>query len=122
MNRREFPRKIVAAILIRATDEHGRLVCEGCGGVLGKKRHHIDHTVAEALVIDKSKPLTADDGKLLGWECCHKPKTAIDVANIRKSDRQRDKHSGAFKRSARPLPCGRNSPFKKLFSGEVVRR
>lgn len=43
-----------------------------------RKPYHIDHTIADALQVDKSRKLTADDGKLLGVECCHKPKTKVD--------------------------------------------
>lgn len=104
-DRREFPRKIKAQIVARAMNADGRIVCEGCGFVLGKKLYHIDHTIPEGLLADKSRPLTADDGKLLGWDCCHKPKTAIDVGQIRKSDRQRDKIGLGIKKPSRfPKP------------------
>lgn len=96
MSRREFPRKVRAAIILRATAAAGVTCCEGCGLVLGRKPFEIDHTIPEALVMDKSRPLTVDDGKLLGRECCHVPKTADDIRQIRKADRQRDKHTGAF--------------------------
>lgn len=92
-DRREFPNRIKAQIVLRATDERGRAVCEGCGLVLGKKPYEIDHTIPEALVVDKSRELTAADGKLLGKACCHAPKTKGDVARIAKAVRQsyRDK-------------------------------
>ena len=38
-------------------------------------------------VYAQSGKLTADDGKLLGWECCHKPKTANDQGVIAKAKR-----------------------------------
>lgn len=96
MPRREFPRKVRAAIILRATGSDGQIACEGCGQVLGKKPFEIDHTVAEELATDKSRKLTADDGKLLGW-CCHGPKTAEDIRRVRKSDRARDKNTGAIR-------------------------
>lgn len=99
--RREFPRKVRAAIVARAMNADGQIACEGCGLILGRKKWQIDHTLAEALVLDKSRPLTADDGKLLGQECCHAPKTADDIRQVRKSDRQRDRHTGAMPRSPR---------------------
>lgn len=105
MSRREFPRKVKAEIVLRASQPDGIVKCEGCRLVLGKKVYHIDHTLPDALVMDKSRPLTAADGKLLGWDCCHKPKTAADVRQIRKSDRQRDKIGlGIKKRSSFPKP------------------
>ena len=97
--RREFPRRIRAEIVFRATNAAGLLCCEGCGLVLGRKPYEVDHTLPEALVMDKSRKLTAADGKLLGKACCHAPKTADDTRRVRKADRQRDKDTGA---SARP--------------------
>lgn len=94
--RREFPRRIRAAIILRATNGGGLVCCEGCGLVLGKKPFEVDHTIPEALVMDKTRPLTAADGKLLGKACCHTPKTADDIGRIRKADRQRDRHTGAI--------------------------
>lgn len=51
----------------------------------------------------------------------HREKTAADVAERAKTDRIRKRDIGLTKPS-RPMPCGKASPFKKLFSGEVVRR
>jgi len=123
VNRREFSRKQRAEIILRATDSEGVVCCEGCGLRLGKKPFEVDHIVAEALIVDKSKPLTIEDGQLLGKACCHRGgKTASDIRAIRKSDRQRDKDSGAVLRPRRPLPGGRNSPFKIKIGGGVVPR
>lgn len=102
--RREFPRKVRFEIIKRASDEKGTLSCEGCGLKLGKKAWHIDHTIADALILDKSRPLTADDGKLLGWDCCHKPKTAVDVGNIARAERRFGKDRGDKKPSRFPRP------------------
>lgn len=120
--RREFDRKTRAAIIHRATNADGHVVCEGCGFVLGKKPFEVDHTIPEALVMDKSRPLTAADGKLLGKACCHTPKTADDIRRIRKADRQRDRHTGAMRKTSRPLPGSRTSGWKQKISGEWVRR
>jgi hypothetical protein len=87
VNRREFSNPVRAAIVKRAMNERRLPVCEGCGLVLAAKKYHIDHTIPDALAIDKSRPLTAADGKLLGWDCCHKPKTAIDQGDIAKVKR-----------------------------------
>jgi hypothetical protein len=117
--RREFPRPVKFEIIKRATRLY-MICCEGCGLVLGAKRWQIDHTIPDALAIDKSRPLTAADGKLLGLECCHKPKTARDVGVIAKARRQEARNLGLRKRSS--FPCGKDSPFKKKISGEVVER
>jgi hypothetical protein len=90
MKRREFSKPIKAAILRRASDEKGRVHCEGCGADVTGKAFEFDHTIAEALIVDKSKPLTADDGQLLG-ACCHRGeggKTSQDVTRIAKAKRQ----------------------------------
>lgn len=122
-DRREFSRKQRAHIICRATDADGIICCEGCGLRLGKKPYEIDHTVAEALVMDKTKPLTIDDGKLLGKECCHRGgKTADDIRQIRKADRQRDRNTGAMKRKSRPMLGTVDSGWKKNFDGTWERR
>jgi hypothetical protein len=119
-DRREFPRSVKAEIVKRAMDEKGRIRCEGCYGVV--RRFEIDHVIAEALVVDKTKPLTAKDGQLLGY-CCHRGeggKTAEDVGNIARAKRREAKHLGIKKRST--FACSRDSKFKKKVSGEVVLR
>lgn len=94
MARREFTKAVYAQIVYRAS-AGGQIACEGCGLVLGKKPYHVDHTIADGLQIDKSRKLTADDGKLLGVECCHNPKTReIDVPAIAKAKRREAKHLG----------------------------
>lgn len=95
-----------SSMALRTAFAVGVTCCEGCGLVLGRKPFEIDHTIPEALVMDKSRPLTADDGKLLGRECCHVPKTAVDIRQIRKADRQRDKHTGAFARRSKLQSAG----------------
>lgn len=119
--RREFSRKIRAQIVLRATNAKGQVVCEGCGLVLGKKPYEIDHTIPEAMQGDDAPALTAKGGKLLGRDCCHKGKTASDISTIRKSDRVRDKHSGAFKRPSR-FPNSRDGKWKAKLDGTTVRR
>lgn len=97
MNRREFTRAQKAQMLKRASDAQGNIWCEGCGLNITGKVVEFDHTIAEALVIDKTKPLTIDDGKALGRDCCHRApcgKTAQDVAVIAKAKRQEAGHLG----------------------------
>jgi hypothetical protein len=126
VSRREFSRRLVAAILLRATNDDGELCCEGCGIVLGFKPYEIDHILPEALVMDKSAPLTAADGQLLGVACCHRGganKTKTDIQRIRKADRQRDRHRGAL-RSRNPMRGSKAHPLqeKRLFNGKVEKR
>lgn len=121
MTRREFSNRIKAEIVRRATNERDQICCEGCGLALGKKAHHIDHTIPDALYRDKSRALTAADGKLLGWDCCHKPKTAIDQADIARAVRREAKNAG-IRRSSRPMAGSKASGLKKRMDGTVERR
>jgi hypothetical protein len=109
MARREFTRSIKAAIVLRATNAAGHVQCEGCGLVLGKRPYHIDHTKPDALEVDKSRKLTADDGKLLGVECCHAPKTKEDRAMIDRAKRREAKHLGI----ARPAGTIKSAGFPR---------
>ena len=49
---------------------------------------------------------------------CHRIKTRGDIQQIRKSDRQRDKHSGVLK----PKSSLSNRRFKKCMDGRVIDR
>lgn len=121
--RREFSNKVRLEIVLRATNDKGRVCCEGCCLVLGPKPYEIDHVIAEALVVDKSAPLTAKDGQLLG-ACCHRGengKTARDVTAIAKSKRAERKHFG-IGRSRNLIPGSRGTKFKRKISGETVLR
>jgi len=110
MARREFTRAVYAQIVHRATNSGGRIVCEGCGLVLGKKPWAVDHTTADGLQIDKSRKLTAADGKLLGKACCHDPKTfGEDIPAIAKAKRREAKNTGI----TRPAGLLQSAPFAK---------
>lgn len=114
--RREFSDKVKAAIVMRALNDRGFPVCEGCGGVLKLKGYEIDHRIAEALVVDKSKSLTAEDGQLLG-PCCHRGangKTARDVKVIAKSKRSERKIRIGIKKPSRfPKPPSGYNPWTR---------
>jgi len=107
MARREFTKTVYALIVKRAMQANGEIACEGCGLILGKKKFHVDHTIADGLQIDKSRKLTADDGKLLGVECCHAPKTKDDVKVISKAKRVEANHVGI----TRPKQTIKSAPF-----------
>lgn len=116
MARREFTKTVYMQIVKRALHPKHGICCEGCGLVLGAKPYHVDHTVPDALRIDKTRKLTADDGKLLGVECCHKPKTADDVAVIAEAKRREERYLGV-KRTTQPI---RSAGFPK--SEKAARR
>jgi len=97
MKRREFSNAQKAEMVRRATDAKGNIFCEGCGLNVTGKAIEFDHTIAEALILDKSRKLTADDGKMLGRDCCHRGpdgKTAQDMAVIAEAKRREAKHRG----------------------------
>jgi hypothetical protein len=107
MNRQEFPRSAKVAIIRRATRD-GVVYCESCGSQT--KRWEIDHRIADALKIDKTRKLTADDGWLLckdgGRKSCHGKKTAEqDVPAIAKAKRREAKHLGAKPKPKAPIPA-----------------
>lgn len=116
--RREFPDRIRAQIIKRAMNERGLPVCEGCGAVLKLKAYEIDHKIPEALVVDKTKELTAQDGQLLG-ACCHRGedgKTKADMGIIAKAKRRERKHL-LSKRPKRVMLGSRASKFKAKVGG-----
>jgi 5-methylcytosine-specific restriction endonuclease McrA len=95
-NRLEFNRKTRAAIIARA-DGH----CEKCKAVLKTGEGEVDHVLPCAL---GGEPTVAN-GRLI-CRVCHAEKTAADIRQIRKSDRQRDKASGAMKSTAKIKSAG----------------
>ena len=113
MVRRNFTRDVRAQIVKRAMNAAGQVCCEVCGLVLGKKPYQIDHTKPDGLEVDKSRRLTADDGKLLGQECCHGPKTTqVDRPMIDRAKRREAKHLGTKTPPSQTIPSrGFASPF-----------
>lgn len=106
MARREFPRKIRRQIIERADGK-----CEECTAALKTGEGEVDHILPSEL---GGEPV-AENGQLLCRQC-HKEKTARDVRMIRKSDRQRDKHTGAMKKKS-----GLSHPYlKKKMNGDVI--
>lgn len=95
--RREFTRAQKVAMIKRAMDGAGRVLCEGCGLNITGKAIEFDHITPEALVIDKSAGLEISDGRVLGRDCCHRgpgSKTAIDLAEIAEAKRREAKYFG----------------------------
>lgn len=87
MSRLEFSRKTKAAIILRAAGK-----CEACSAVLKTGEGEVDHILPCQL---GGEPTIAN-GRLI-CRPCHVEKTANDIRAIRKSDRQRDKATGAIK-------------------------
>jgi hypothetical protein len=94
MTRVNFTRAVKVEIRARAT-RNGVVYCENCG--LPTKKFEIDHTIADALSIDRKRKLTAADGRLLCSgvpSSCHSKKTAADDAAIAKAKRREARHVG----------------------------
>lgn len=132
IDRKEIPKSIKLQVLIRAGGpENPR--CEGtrddgerCNLPLKGKRFDFDHSWPEWLRTTPKKqrpPITVDDVKLLGWDCCHKPKTAREAGERAKDYAVFEKHHGIRSpRKSRPMPFGRDSKLKKKITGEIVPR
>lgn len=118
MSRREFSKRQKAEIVHRAMNERGQICCENCGLVLGRKPYEIDHTIPEGLLIYRRDPLTIEEGKLLGEECCHRGgqrKTAKDVGDIARAVRREAKHLGIKKPGGfRKPPPGYNAWTRRI--------
>ncbi len=85
--RMEFTRKDKAKIIARANGK-----CEKCSAMLKTGEGEVDHILPCAL----GGEATVVNGRLL-CRVCHVEKTAGDIKAIRKSDRQRDKATGALR-------------------------
>lgn len=97
--RREFSAVTKVEIIRRATRDMVTY-CEGCG--LPCRRWEIDHVIAEALQVDKSRKLTATDGQLLCHDACHAEKTRKhDVPAIARAVRREAAHVGASRPAAK---------------------
>lgn len=113
MTRREFSKPLKAAMIKRAMDDQGNIHCEGCGLNITGKVIEFDHTIPEAMLheADKQRPLTIEDGKALGRDCCHAPKTHGkhgDIANVAKAKRREASHFG-IKTKGRGFPQRKKS-------------
>ena len=101
-NRREFTKAVKVEIIKRAR-VNAVIRCEKCA-VDVRGSWHIDHIDPDAMQIDKSEPLTAEEGQLLCLPC-HDEKTRKDVADIAKAKRREAAHLGA-RRPRQPMKGG----------------
>ena len=118
VDRLEIPKKIKLICFARAGGPDN-LVCEGCKLPIGGKRFDYDHRFPEFL---QEKPkservITAEDVQLLGYECCHKFKSAREHKANCHGKRIVAKAARAKQRKSRPMPGSRDSPWKKTFGG-----
>ena len=90
MARKEFPRSVKVAAVMRATID-GKMFCEGCGALITGK-FEIDHIRADGLL---GEP-TLENARIL-CSPCHKEKTRADVGAIAKAKRLEARHLGIRK-------------------------
>ena len=109
--RKEFSSKVCIAAFERAKG-----LCEICAMKLFPGWIRYDHIVPDWMGGDNS--LENCQVICVG---CDKIKTRKDQRDIGKVRRVRARHVGAVS-SARPLPCGRRSKWKKKINGALVLR
>jgi 5-methylcytosine-specific restriction protein A len=114
--RKEFTKKTQAQIIMRAT--RGDVpYCEECGSQA--TRFQIDHTVADALIVEK-RALTAEDGRLLCIPC-HTEKTRDDVCKIAKAVRLEQNRLGVKKQASHPIQSAGFAPVDKSTKASRLR-
>lgn len=112
MSRREFSKKVRMAAWARC---NGR--CEDCTAKLRPGKYEYDHDLPDGL---GGEP-TLENCRVRCTNC-HSTKTAKrDIPMIAKADRSKAKFIGA-KKSTRPMPGSRQSPWKHKVGGGWERR
>jgi len=113
MTRRRFPARTYAA---RLEEYEGRCACCGIatGGPAGLEWDHLlPLELGGSDTIDNLQPLCRG---------CHKAKSAKDIRDIRKAERQRQRAAGIPRQTRNPLPGSRASGLRKRMDGTVERR
>ena len=105
--RREFSKAVKVEIVKRATRENGETYCEACG--LPCKLFEIHHLDMDAMQVDKSRKLTAADGKLLCIPC-HDIETAKQAPVLAKARAREAAHVGV---RTRPTVELKSAPFAR---------
>lgn len=123
IDRLEIPKAIKLEVWKRAGGLED-LRCEGCGRSLRGETPHYDHRKPEWLqnTPKSERTITAEDVQLLGWKCCHKPKTAAEATTRAHSDRIIERAAGIKRRKGRPLNGTKESGWKKPFYDNAYRR
>lgn len=124
MKRKEIPKRVKLDVFVRAGGPEN-LRCERCCLPIGGKRFDYHHEIPEwvqNVPPSERSPITPDDVKLLGYECCHKQISAEDQKRMYHGKRIVAKAARAEKKYSRPIPGSRNSKFKKRIDGTVILR
>ncbi len=113
--RREFSRAVKVEIIRRATVD-GVQFCEreGCRALCKPGAWEINHRVMDAMEVDKSRRLTAEDGELL-CSSCHKAETKAQMPALAEARSREQSHLGARRRPKQPMkpvPSDLKGPVK----------
>lgn len=112
--RQEFSRKTKSLAWDRCG---GKCEGPGCGLPLQLGRYTYDHRIPDWI----GGANTLDNVQVL-CRACDKAKTRKDQATIARVRGAHDRHIGAKVKSARPFPCGKDTPYKRKIGGGVVPR
>ena len=112
MRRVEFPGKIRVAAWERSSGH-----CENCTRRLSPGDVYYEHLVPCEL----GGTATLENCGVYCRSCWTEKTRTYDHPTIAKVKRIEMRHLGA-KRSRTPLPCGRDSPYKKTIGGKVIPR
>ena len=84
-----------------------------------RERWEIEHVISRGLI---GKAADTDENmRPAHARVCHPAKTAKDAGDLARAKRREAKHHGAY-RPRSTMPGSRNSAFKRLIGGGVVRR
>lgn len=88
------------------------------------KAFQIDHQIEEweldHIARELRGPLTAADGKLLGQDCCHAPKTAKKAGERAKGKRIAEKLARIDRRSTSSGQRGFSQRYKRKMNGDIL--
>jgi hypothetical protein len=96
----------------------GQVICNICGGAVKcGEPWDVSH-------VGVPKAWGGDSGGIAHRQCNHDHGAKVVTPMVAKAKRQRRKHLGIAGNglSTRPMPCGRNSDFKRTMRGAIVRR
>lgn len=91
---------------------------EGCGQRLTDGRIRYEHINPDAIRSDNS----LENCAVLSIGCWREKTSRYDLPTIAKSNRVKDRARGIRRRSSKPMPGSRASPWKRTFNNGWVRR
>lgn len=125
VDRKEIPEKVRLEVWERAGGRRNELACESCKLRLMGKAFQYDHQIEEweqNLPKHERPPIIAADVKLLGQDCCHKPKTARKTKERAHGKRIVKKAAKTTKPKSRPMLGSKASGWKAKIGGGWEKR